>query len=99
MSRTYKDRPTRIRFPGPHDFELVELDGNWVRWAQIPGRCAKKPRRQDTKYHWQTTPSHWTYTMMIRPRRHRENQQLRTLHDLENFDFVDTKRKPHIYYW
>jgi len=36
---------------------------------------------------------------MIRPRRSKENQQLRNIVNVEEFDFVDIKRKNHIYYW
>jgi hypothetical protein len=36
---------------------------------------------------------------MRRPQRARENQQLRNIRDIDDFDFVDTGRKPHTYYY
>lgn len=99
MSRTYKDQPARVRFPEPFDCDRVPLSGYFFRWIQVPGVRTKKPKDVDTEHHWMTTPGHWTHIMMNRPQRARENQQLRCIYDLEDFDFVDTKRKPHIYYW
>jgi len=87
MSRTYKDQPWRVR----------EL--NCTTWGFKQHNRPKKRKHQDTEYHWMSTPSHWTHIMMIRPRRARENQSLRCMGDINEFDFVDTGRKPHIYYW
>ena len=98
MSRTYKDRPAKIKWPEPYTHDRVSIPNTWHS-IELPTTRAKKPKRVDTACHWMSTPSWWTYTFMIRPRRHRENQSLRNIADLETFDFVDTKRKPHYYYW
>lgn len=98
MSRTYKDNPTRVRFPEPFDHDRVCIPGTWHS-IELPTTRAKKRKREDTEHHWMGTPSWWTHMMMIRPRRARENQSLRCMGDVNEFDFVDTGRKPHIYYW
>lgn len=87
MSRTYKDCPARVREQGRSTWGFKQHDQ------------AKKSKRVDTEYHWMSTPGHWTRMFMVRPQRARENRSLRCIYDLENFDFVDTGRKPHIYYW
>lgn len=96
MSRTYKDTPNQFRFP-EEVWDFRYFPG--YPFLQRPGVKAKKRKHVDTEHHWMTTPSHWTRIMMNRPQRARENQQLRNIRVLEDFDFVDTKRKPHIYYW
>jgi hypothetical protein len=98
----------------PHTREYrVYSEGCWkwveydtVYWLKKPGVLTKKKKHKDTEHHWMGTPGHWTHTpshwthiMMNRPQRARENQSLRCIYDLEDFDFVDTGRKPHIYYW
>lgn len=103
MSRTYKDKPPKFRFPEEqwnYDRYEVDPDTYWYYWLQIPGVKTKKKRKVNTKWHWLgSTPSWWTYTFMIRPRRSKENQQLRNIKNIEEFDFVDVKRKNHKYYW
>lgn len=103
MSRTYKDRPPRFRFPEEQwNFGRYEQEPDlhtWC-WLQIPGIKTKKKRSVNTRWHWLgSTPSWWTHMFMIRPRRSKENQQLRSINNIEDFDFVDVKRKNHIYYW
>ena len=102
MSRTYKDRPAKFRFPEEQlNYDRVRLDPEqyWYSWVQIPGVKTKKKRSVNTKWNWVGTPSWWTRMFMIRPRRTKENQQLRNMQNVEDFDFVDVKRKNHIYYW
>ena len=98
MSRTYKDRPTRVRFPESFDHDRVQIPGTWHS-IELPTTRAKKRKHVDTEHHWMGTPSWWTRMFMRRPRRARENQSLRNIHDVEDFDFVDTGRKPHNYYY
>ena len=86
MSRTYKDKPWKFK--------------EHSNWGFNQEDKPKKKKRVDTEYHWMSTPSWWTHMFMIRPRRSRETQSLRVLpENLEDFDFVDTKRKPHKDYW
>ena len=88
MSRTRKDRPYRV------------CKAEYSAWGDDMHTATKKRKHCDTEYHWMATPSWWTHMFMVRPRRSRENQSLKMLpEDLEDFDFVDTKRKPHKYYW
>ena len=103
MSRTYKDRPPKFRFPEEQwNFGRYEPEPDlhfWC-WLQIPGIKTKKKRNINTRWHWLgSTPSWWTRMFMIRPRRVDENRQLRNITDVEEFDFVDVKRKNHVYYW
>lgn len=104
MSRTYKDKPPKFRFPEEqwnYGKVQIETQDYWISyWADLQGVKTKKKRNVNTKWHWLgSTPSWWTYTFMIRPRRSKENQQLRNIKNIEDFDFVDVKRKNHIYYW
>jgi hypothetical protein len=85
MSRTYKDKPWKFK---------VHTNWGFGREDQ-----PKKKKNKDTEWHWMGTPSWWTHMFMIRPRRVKENQQLRNISDIEEFDFIDVKRKNHKYYW
>lgn len=115
MSRTYKDRPSRIRFFKVEDYENVEYElaspfVNWKGkiqthskfWIKLAGVKPKLPRRKDTEWHWQSTPSWWTRLYMNRPQRVTSNQYMRQLSlqiDLELVDPPPIGKKPHIYYW
>lgn len=88
MSRTRKDRPSKIRYP---------------RYWDNVGDKPKQPKHVNTEWHWLgSTPSSWTRLMMNRPMRHRgrawEQQVLREL-DLKDTDPPGVSRKPHHYYW
>lgn len=121
MSRTYKDRPERIRFPEQYKFfdtgyekvsypiELKDGDGEvfnfntyWLR--ELPGVKTKKPKHQDTHWHWMSTPSWWTRMTMNRPLRRKvhlwEHEVVKNnIEELEEADHPDTGHKPHNYYW
>jgi hypothetical protein len=88
MSRTYKDRPSRIRFPQVDNYEYFEYELavpfiNWKGKVQThsifhikqAGILLKKPRHKDTEWHWQSTPSWWTRMYMLRPERTRANRE------------------------
>lgn len=85
MSRTYKDKPWKFKARTTWGFDREDQP--------------KKRKEVDTEMHWMGTPSWWTRMFMIRPRRVYENQQLRSILDIDEFDFVDVKRKNHKYYW
>lgn len=87
MSRTYKDKPFKFR------------EDDCSLWGFRREDRPKKRKEKNTEYWWMSTPSWWTHMFMIRPRRSMENQQLRNISDLEDFDFVDIKKKNHVYYW
>ena len=89
MSRTYKDRPTRIRFPNH-------------RWNSDLVDYPKQRRTKNTEWNWLgSTPSWWTRLMMNRPMRARgrawEHQVLRHV-DVE-LEPPGVSHKPHRYYW
>jgi hypothetical protein len=110
MSRTYKDRPYRIRYPKV-DTKLVipytlisfydgeEYNGHY--WIELPGLKKKLRKEVDTENHWMSTPSAWTRLMMNRPERRAIHllERKTLIQDLEEVDIPDTGRKPHIYYW
>lgn len=87
MSRTYKDRPTKIQYP---------------KYWDDAGDTPKQPKHVNTKWFWMSTPGWWTRLMMNRPMRHRgrawEHKVLRE-HDHEDTDPPGVSRKPHHYYW
>jgi hypothetical protein len=117
MSRTYKDRPSRIRFAKPEQYEYCEYELavprlNWrgelmtnsKYSVKRPGILTKKPRRKDTEWHWQSTPSWWTRMYMLRPERTRGNRETAKikripLDEIDLVDVADLKKKPHVYYW
>lgn len=61
MSRTYKDKPAKVRL------EPWDKDGYGYIW--LPTTKTKKRKEVDTKDHWMSTPSAWTRLMMNRPQR------------------------------
>jgi hypothetical protein len=85
MSRTHNTKPWRFREYG---------NRSWTGENE-----PKLPKRVDTEWHWMSTPGWWIRMMMNRPKRACENQSLHCIVELETFDFVDTGRKPHKYYW
>ena len=63
--------------------------------------AAKKSRREDTEWHWMTTPSWWTRMTMNRPQRRHGHVWERTVlfNNIEQADPPQVGRKPHQYYW
>lgn len=108
MSRTYKDKHYKLKYP-EHvgNYDRVPIEGYWYSWIQVPGVKTKKKKNLYTEWHFGSTPSWWTRMFMTRPRRNSEKRQLKELRnirldlDLEvnDFDFVDIRRKNHRYYW
>ena len=93
MSRTKKDKPDKLLFPDHYEYDKVKAS-------------AKKPKRQDTSWHWlQSTPSWWTNLFMNRPLRReaqqweREVQKIKDLEELEEVDKPNVSKKPHHYYY
>lgn len=115
MSRTYKDRPHKfsaytierekstVRVPCVRMYTHYQTgkreEYDYFEYLGVPGAKTKKRKKLDTEWHWMNTPSWWTHMYMIRPRRTKENQQLRNIKNIEEFDFIDVKRKNHLYYW
>ena len=91
MSRTYKDRPSKVRFPEVYPY-----------WVEIEKR--KKSRNVDTEWHWMSTPNWWIRCMMTRPQRRAGVvwEHIATQTPIEEIDLLDTpsvSRKPHQYFW
>jgi len=105
MSRTYKDRPSRVRFPehkidDKYENFQYELETPFINWkgqlqthsiysTKRAGYLPKKKRRADTEWHWQSTPSWWTNLYMNRPQRQASNQYMRQLSLDIDLDEVD----------
>lgn len=110
MSRTHKDVPTKHRKPRQtYDWlygveQIPYLRDNTYRrvwYRDVAGAKAKRRKEVDCEYHWMTTPSWWTRLTMNRPqRRYYHLLEHEALYkDLEDFDFPDFRKKPHVYYW
>lgn len=114
MSRTYKDRPSRIRYPDEYkwrDDSFYQLEEyftieNVLRVIHLkrPGVYTKKKRCVDTEWRWMTTPGWWVREMMTRPARRRNrvweaNVRKANIDELEDEDPPLFGRKPHVYYW
>lgn len=101
MSRTYKDRPVRLKYSEYFSKWCIRHDdGSW-RDESLRDR-PKKPKRKNVEWHWMSTPSWWTNITMTRPLRRRcrvwEHNIIRE-QDLSEADCPDWGRKPHVYYW
>jgi len=106
MSRTYKDLPSKLRYPEEEWDYRYYLVGNrkYIDYLQYPGVLTKKKKNIDTKYHWMTTPMWWISEMMNQPQRTKgrqwEKKVLKVdINDLDIIDYPSVSRKPHWYYW
>jgi hypothetical protein len=102
MSRTYKDKPSRLHT------SMVEWKIRWDHYDHgvLPSGLFPKKRRQDelSTKHWMPTPSWWTRLMMNRPQRVRSKQWERmvvrcSIDELELQDAPIIGDRPHVYYW
>lgn len=68
----------------------------------LPTTKSKKRKEVDTEDHWMSTPSRWTHLCMIKPERrlaHMLEKKAMRIEDIEDMDFPDLGKKPHIYFW
>lgn len=91
MSRTYKDRPLRVKYPDKNEYKSVPYIASGKHWAtgepyerlrwymlKKPYIKPKEPKRVNTTWHWMgSTPSSWTNMFMNRPQRNASNQYMR----------------------
>lgn len=109
MSRTYKDRPNRVRYE-PWDKDrspiYIEYKDCVLRYSYLFNKTTKTKKRKkvDTEEYWYPTPGWWTRLMMNKPQRRAgslwEQEVVRTnIQELDNLDTPSVSRKPHIYYW
>lgn len=101
MSRTYKDRPSRIKYPREDNWVFTEGYGT----RNLPTIEPKKRKEVDTEEHWMSTPGWWIRLCMNRPQRRAGSlweRKLITTKNILDIDLIHTpsySRKPHIYYW
>ena len=71
MSRTYKDRPFKIRFPEDQwDYKYYRVGDRWYfNYLAYPGVLTKKKKNVDTDWHGMTTPSWFIREFMNQPQR------------------------------
>lgn len=106
MSRTYKDKSWKLRYPRydvDYEFIKVPLNSGDFSYCTIYNKTTKPKKRKtvDTEYRWlRGTPSWWVREFMTVPKRAacRNWEKTRNLDNLEE-DCPDYGNKPHIYYW
>jgi hypothetical protein len=110
LKRYYKDRweteHTKYEYESEKylwpDFNVSVGLTTRIKYLKKPGVLTKKRKEVDTTDHWMTTPGWWIRLTMNRPERREhhllEKKVLREI-DIEDVDFPDLGRKPHIYYW
>ena len=107
MSRTYKDRPYKIRYPEEQwDYKYYRC-GSWPSrfcFLEYPGVLTKKKKHVDTENHWMSEPGWFIREFMNQPQRARGKQWEKKIvkvskDNLIDVDYPDVSRKPHIYYW
>lgn len=105
MSRTYKDKPYRLRFPEHYkhweDSTYTPIPGSWHRLV-IAGAVTKKPRFHKPWKWTSSMPSWHTRLYMTRPKRRRcrvWETKTALVKDLDLVDCPDYGHKPLVYYW
>lgn len=105
MSRTYKDKKYKLRFPEESlDFSRYSV-GEWrYPFLEFPGVKTKKSKKKYGGYHnwYGSTPSWWVREFMTSPKRSAcRNWEKSVIYsiDLEAEDCPDYGHKPHKYYW
>lgn len=99
MSRTYKDSNRRL-FSAYWNQDYIAVEGYGYRLGKTTK--PKKRKELDTEDHWMSTPGWWIKMTMNRPERrgaHLLEKKVLCTPDIEEVDFPDLGRKPHIYYW
>lgn len=101
MSRTYKDKPSKLRFPSSDNW--VYTEGYHKR--ELPTIEPKKRKELDTEWHWlHGTPSWWNNLFHTRPIRGNFRKFTKALLKSGVEDIVDCyepsdSKSPHKYYW
>ena len=100
MSRTYKDKPYKLRYPSNNNWVYTE---GYSR-RDLPTIKPKLRKQVDTKNHWMTTPSWWHSLVHTRPKRNLFRNYVKKVvrypldQIQELLEPVDSN-KPHHYYW
>lgn len=100
MSRTFKDKPHKVKHD-PWDMDRVRYwdDCNY-RCYQLPTTKTKKRKKVDTENHWMNTPGWWVNLMMNRPQRRevRVWERKALFSDLDDL-IQPGKKYKHVYFW
>lgn len=115
MSRTYKDKPSKLTHePWDKDTLRFEYEGERLDYytnepktyigyghLDLPTTKTKKRKEVDTEEHWMSTPSWWTHLCMNKPQRRAGRIWEATVlrEDIEETDAPGVSKRPHIYYW
>lgn len=104
MSRSYKDRPSKLRFE-PYDKDYIEVE-HYGFSIYRKGKTTKTKKRKevDTENHWMTTPSWWNNLFHTRPIRGNFRTFLTSvvksdIAEIENMLEPTDSKSPHVYYW
>lgn len=115
MSRTYKDKPWKLRFPEQQwDYsheriptqrwsESYQYWYNFWCFLEKPGVKTKK-KRIYKEYHGMPTPNWFVHDFMTVPQRAAGKQWERKIVQVPQDKLIDedtptVSRKPHLYYW
>lgn len=98
MSRTYKDRKKTYDY-----FQDRIYISEVGYYYQLPSTkpLLKRSALPQGWFWYRSTPSWWTRMTMNKPYRRAAKllERKAIFSDVEEFDFPDLKKKPHIYYW
>ena len=103
MSRTYKDRPYKLRSKENQWEWSLDLDKE-NNWTKLPTTRTKKRKEVNTENNWMTTPMWWIREFNTVPQRRagrdwQRNAERTPIEALEECDTPNVSRKPHYYYW
>lgn len=104
MSRTYKDKPSKLRFDlYMKDWILVEHEG-FRKYRQGKTTKTKKRKEVDTENHWMSTPSWWNNLFHTRPirgnfRAFLTNVVKSNITEIEDMLEPTDSKSPHKYFW
>ena len=100
MSRTLKDKPSKLKFDA-YMKDMIRVEGTYKHiWTKTTK--TKKRKEVDTEDHWMGTPGWWVKMTMNKPGRRKQHlleKKVLKVEDIEEFDFPEYGRKPHIYFW
>lgn len=96
MSRTFKDKPSKLRFDYNTDRIMTE---GWS-FRQLPTTKPKKRKELDIEDHWIGTPGWWVHMTMNKPQRRAVHlwEKRALISDIEELD-IPTKKVAFVYFW
>lgn len=96
MSRTYKDKPSKLKEAWDKDM----VREGYANWIYLPTTKPKKRKEVDTEDHWMSTPGWWVKMTMNRPQRREVHlwERKALFSDIE--ELIQPVRKVgHVYFW